>query len=105
MDVYMYQAALLCVSCGQAAERASMLPDYADLDDENTWNSDDFPKGPYPDGGGEADSPQHCGRCGAFLENPLTAEGIAYVADAIMQATRDTWPCSVWEPFYRDALS
>jgi len=28
--------------------------------------------GPYPDGGGEADAPQHCGGCGVFLENPLT---------------------------------
>ena len=85
MDVYMYQAALLCEDCGAAARAELILKDKApdDINDENTWDSDEYPKGPYADGGGEADCPQHCDHCGIFLENPLTSDGGWYVEDAI----------------------
>ena len=39
--------------------------------------------GPLPDGGGEADTPQHCAHCGVFLENPLTQDGVKYVVEYI----------------------
>ncbi|MFN0317543.1 MAG: hypothetical protein ACKVQA_21165 [Burkholderiales bacterium] len=45
-------------------------------------DSSEYPKGPYDEGGGEADSPQHCGGCREFLENPLTPDGMEYVRDA-----------------------
>jgi hypothetical protein len=51
--------------------------------DEHTWDSGDWPKGPYADGGGEADHPQHCGSCGAFLRNALTGDGDEYVLSHI----------------------
>lgn len=61
--------------------RAHNPPAFADLSDESTFDSDDWPKGPYSDGGGgESDSPCHCDACGAFLWNPLTPDGAAYVA-------------------------
>ena len=44
-----------------------------DPSNEYTWDSDDYPKGPYPVE--ESDIPQHCGTCGIFLENPLTDYG------------------------------
>lgn len=85
MDVYLYQAALLCEDCGEATRRHldadGARP--ADPEDESTYDSGDYPKGPYPDGGGEADCPQHCDHCGVFLENPLTAEGEAYVLEVL----------------------
>ena len=68
MDVYVFQAALLCESCGEAI-CAKLNRNGVDSD---RVDSDSFPKGPYGNGGGEADTPQHCDACGVFLENPLT---------------------------------
>src|SRR5437870_2158559 len=103
MNVYVYQAALLCEDCGVKArlELTAAAKAPADPDDEGSYDSDDFPKGPYPGGGGEADSPQHCDsgtecvnalvcrhgthELGAFLENDLTAEGLVALADTIRE--------------------
>ena len=75
MKAYMYQAALLCQDCGEAAraklDTAGQGP--ANAADEYSYDSDDYPKGPYADGGGEADCEQHCDHCGEPLDNPLTA--------------------------------
>ncbi len=85
MDVCVYQAALLCDECGEKVREdltaEGKAPD--NPDDERTYDSDDFPKGPYPDGGGESDSPQHCDSCGIFLENALTSEGLDYVMETL----------------------
>ena len=69
MKAYIYQAALLCEPC--ALDVQAMTTPGPD--------SDDYPQGPFSDGGGEADSPQHCDLCGEFLQNPLTPEGVRYV--------------------------
>jgi len=86
MKAFMYRAALLCVACGEARceelTGAGLAP--ATPANESSFDSDDFPKGPYGDGGGEADCPQACDRCMAFLENPLTADGVAYVVEAVV---------------------
>lgn len=99
MDVFIYQAALYCTDCGESIrerlDAAGETPD--DPSDESSYDSDDYPKGPFPDGGGEADSPQHCGagedclnaltlagtKVGAFLENQLTSEGVDYAREMI----------------------
>lgn len=88
MNVYMFQAALFCESCGEehrndldAAGKTPCAPD-----NESSFDSDDYPKGAYSDGGGEADCPQHCDACGVFLENPLTSEGYDYVREAIEES-------------------
>ncbi len=62
-----------------------------DISDESSYDSDEWPKGPYGDGGGEADVPQHCGHCKEFLENPLTPEGMAYVRESQVDE---------WDSFY-----
>jgi hypothetical protein len=79
MDAYMYQAALYCEDCALEL-RAQLKPFVGRLDRDE---SDRWPVGPYGDGGGEADTPQHCDSCQAFLENPLTSDGVAYVQEAI----------------------
>jgi hypothetical protein len=77
LEAFIYCAALLCGDCGEDVRKditdAGHAP--ADPDNESTYDSDQFPKGSYPDGGGEADGPQFCDHCGTFLENPLTDEG------------------------------
>jgi hypothetical protein len=108
IEVYMYQADLFCKECGDKI-RAD-IPGYNrpdDPDDECSYDSDQFPKGPYGDGGGEADSPHHCGNheCGKFLGNPLTYDGMKYVAEAVVEALgREYDEGSValrtWLPFY-----
>lgn len=84
MDAYIYQAALLCPDCAKIAPR-------------------DDVEGPYDNGGGEADSPQHCDHCGVFLKNPLTADGEGYVREAIYDAMHDgelNGALVTWRNFY-----
>ncbi|MEO2122444.1 MAG: hypothetical protein ABGY10_03870 [bacterium] len=40
----------------------------------------------YPDGGGEADTPQHCSGCHCPLDNPLTEYGVQYVVEAVKES-------------------
>lgn len=82
MDVYIYSADIYCQECGEEIIRAldgtTGKPPLESREDSNIW-----PQGPYPDGGGEADCPQHCGGCNGFLENPLTRDGYDYVQEQI----------------------
>ena len=96
MDAYSYQAALLCVGCARARVKKLVFSGHSD-----TGDSDDFPQGPYADGGGEADSPQHCDRCQVFLENPLTSEGRDYVIERLcLPDAADNPVCEQWAEFY-----
>lgn len=42
----------------------------------------------HADGGGEADTPQHCANCGVPLENPLTSDGVHYVLNEAEEEAR-----------------
>ena len=113
MDVYIYCADIYCEDCGEAAKRLILRTAKAPAD---TGDSDDYPQGPYSDGGGEADTPQHCGDCGVFLGNELTGDGEDYVTAAIREAyseaeaglplNRELYPLDLgpvikeWEDFY-----
>ena len=70
MNAYAYNAALWCGACARL-----ISPDLV--------QGDEIPTGPYPDGGGAADTPAHCDGCGVHLGNDLTAEGYRYVGEAI----------------------
>jgi hypothetical protein len=115
MNAYIYNADIYCEDCGEAIRkeltREGSAPE--NPDDERSYDSDEFPKGPYPDGGGESDSPQHCGsgegclnaielsdghKIGAWLENELTMEGVAYVQEAISEGGE---VAEMWRGFYR----
>ena len=82
MDAYVYQADLICEDCALAEIEWLKADGISDSGDSETW-----PQGPYSDGGGKSDSPQHCDICGIFLENPLTREGENYVRAAIADDT------------------
>lgn len=89
MLAYVYQADLYCKQCGDQIKdelnKEGKAP--ANPDDEYSYDSGDYPKGLYSQGGGEADSPQHCGNreCQEFLENPLTEDGRNYVLDCLIE--------------------
>lgn len=85
MDAYIFQAALYCPDCTRQIKRELKKEgkDPRDFEDEHTYDSDEYPKGPFSEGGGEADSPQHCDACHVFLENPLTGDGEDYVREAV----------------------
>jgi hypothetical protein len=94
MNVYVFQAALFCETCGESLQK-SLPPDP---------DSDRYPQGPYGNGGGEADAPQHCDNCGAFLENPLTSDGVKYVREALKRAWQPHGVKREWKEFYQDQL-
>lgn len=79
MNAYIYQSDFYCEDCTKQIiddwDNSLVCPEYLRED------SDHYPQGPYSDGGGEADSPQHCYSCRVFLENPLTDYGDIYVRD------------------------
>jgi hypothetical protein len=100
MNVYVYNAALYCATCGEYHVNRLRFSKVAD-----TGDSDDYPQGPYGDGGGEADCPQHCDNCGCFLENPLTSDGRIYVREALEEHANhgrgDPLVLGEWEEFYQ----
>jgi len=119
-DVYVYQADFLCEDCaGKIIEKLEKEGV------EDTGDTDDFPQGPYPEGGGEADSPHHCGsgagcvnaikvpggsKIGCPLGNPLTSDGTRYVEEKLAHnLVCETSPHShgvqlLWSSIYSDAL-
>ena len=112
MLVYIYAAEIYCEQCGEAIRERLTREGFAPADpgDERSYDSDEFPKGPYPDGGGEADCPQHCGagpecqnaiggKIGAWLENELTTDGVEYVREAIREGGE---VADMWADFYRN---
>lgn len=118
MRAYIYCADIYCEDCGKAIRKqlraAGNAPEYPR--DEYTYDSDEYPKGPFSDGGGESDCPQHCGshsdcvnaielsdgsKVGAWLENPLTTEGARYVQDAIRDGGE---VAAMWAEWYADEV-
>lgn len=106
MDAYIYQAALWCGPCVirrlveekktspgalgmEPAEALQQIVSSNGFAEESDYDSDDLPRGPYPNGGGEADTPQHCDGCGVLLENPLTTDGDRYITEKLIEHARD----------------
>ena len=91
-SAYAYQAALYCEDCGRdLVERAR------EAGTEDDGDSGTFPQGPFPDGGGEADSCHFCDRgrdclgavevaghrVGCPLGNPLTSDGAEALVESV----------------------
>jgi hypothetical protein len=87
MDAFIYCADIYCPACTAKIkaelEGAGTVP--SNPDDESSYDSDEYPKGPFSDGGGESDSPQHCGECHVALGNDLTTAGVKYVLEALSE--------------------
>lgn len=103
MDAYVYRAALLCEACALQTRHALRYGEQEtvlDLTDSDSW-----PQGPYADGGGEADTPQHCDLCEDFLENSLTTEGVTYVKQALADNDGSPSILELWRTYYGGAVS
>lgn len=119
-DCYIYNADIYCEECGRAIRKRIRKEGNAPKNpkDEYSYDSGEYPKGPYTDGGGEADHPQHCGsgdECldaiygedangnpephyGKFLENPLTTDGYEYVKESHRDNPSEI--TQLWMDFY-----
>jgi hypothetical protein len=95
MRAYAYRAAMHCEDCGENYRDACLSQGILDNGDTDT-----FPQGPLPYGGGEADCPQHCDTCGVFLGNALTADGLAYVREALRVPVGNPEVLALWADFY-----
>ena len=119
-DIYAYQADLICEDCA-----GKIIEELEKKGVEDTGDSNDFPQGPHGDGGGESDSPGHCGmgpgcviaikvpggnKIGCPFGNPLTDEGAAYVQQKLAHdIVCETSPHShgvqlLWSHVYPDIL-
>jgi len=86
MDAYIYKAALYCSDCAEVIRQGRDVHMWPRVMQED---SEYVPRGLYRNGGGEADTPQHCDACGRFLENPLTPDGTRYVIEKLVEHARD----------------
>lgn len=102
MNTYVYKADIYCPDCAaQIIRGLSHSPFWPNSMRED---SEHYPQGPFADGGGEADCPQHCGACGLFLENPLTSDGVKYVRERVELAHGKPELLAEWRAFYGDQL-
>ena len=83
MDYYIYAADVYCPHCTVGIINAIVAAGEAPANpaDEHTYDSGDYPKGPYSDA--ETDTPQNCANCGDYIEGPLTDAGVDYVVEAM----------------------
>ena len=112
MDFYIYQADVYCEDCGELIRERVTKEGHApdNPSNERTYDSDQYPKGPYSDE--ESDCPQHCGsgsacvnaqtlggtKVGVFLENPLTQDGYDYVREQLQDILNEV--TQMWAEFY-----
>lgn len=113
-DVYVYAADLYCEDCGRWIRKELGRKDAS-------GGGDVYPDGPYPDGGGESDSPQHCGndekclnammfdgvKVGVWLGNPLTTDGVEYLKEMLSNPNATPYQLALhefWSDVYADYL-
>lgn len=106
MQAFIYAADIYCDGCGTQIrddlDKLGQAP--ANPTDESSYDSDQYPKGPYAGGGGESDCPQCCAGCGGFLENPLTPDGVEYVRDKLAANAGRQDVLGEWRAFYAAEL-
>ena len=95
MQAYVYNSEIYCPICATTIIAALTADGGAPSEDSGTW-----PQGPYPDGGGEADTPTHCGKCDQPLGNPLTSDGWDYVRERLREGTGNLAILGGWAARY-----
>jgi len=117
MDAYFYNADIYCEDCGAraCADIKTCHPEF-----EGSSDSNEYPQGPCVEGGGEADSFQHCGngdqcingidigdgiKVGMFLDNELTCDGVIYSCELLYEYTGGKGGSNVILDIWADSLS
>lgn len=100
MNAYIYNTDIYCEVCTTNI-KAEIGLKYIDKNQFQRMLEDStyYPQLCF-DGGGEADTPQHCGNCQLFLENPLTTDGENYVIEAITIRGGNVNILRRWKEFY-----
>ena len=99
---YIYQADVYCDGCGGAiCDRLKLAGEAPENpSDEYSFDSDEYPKVADVENE-ESDTPQHCGQCHVFLENPLTSDGYKYVGEKLDRTGAGLFEVeSEWASFY-----
>lgn len=122
MNAYIYCADIYCEECGEAIRQQLRNEGKAPKHpgNESSYDSDQYPKGPFPDGGGECDQPQHCAnqadcfnaiefedghKVGVWLGNPLTEEGVRYTREMIAESYGEkNAVTALWQEYYAEEL-
>jgi hypothetical protein len=94
MQFYIYCADVYCPECVRDIKKQINQNGTKNLCKED---SDNYPQGPFDNE--ESDSPQHCGSCGVFLEQPLTTHGYDYIRELILENPTLT-SSKEWIDFY-----
>lgn len=89
MEGYIYAGSFYCPNCTAIIKAELEQPE--GYPDERTYDSGEYPKGPFEMGLEESDTPDRCDRCGLFLRNPLTTDGYRYVIAALQVGECDEW--------------
>lgn len=97
MNVYIYAADMWCEPCARALMNDLECP--GDPDHPGTFDSGDYPKGPFDAHQEESDTPNYCAGCQTFLENPLTDYGREYVLEAYHDRP-DSEFTQMWVDYY-----
>lgn len=112
MNGAIYQADMWCEDCAEEIKQRIRAEGNApeDEDDQHSYDSDEFPKD--CDVSCESDTVEHCAagedcinahefanslKCGVWLENDLTTDGIQYVKDAVREGG---CVAALWEVYY-----
>jgi len=112
--MFIYAAACYCDKCGRAIQQdvlKTLNKTAEDFEDERTFDSDEYPKGPYDDEQ-ESDSPEHCASgqdcldptiigdqvCGYFFGNNLTTYGVENLQEMHKNQTSEI--TKFWMDYY-----
>jgi hypothetical protein len=98
MDYYIYNADVYCERCTRVIQSKldGLKRTRKKVVKTSIEDSANYPVGPYSDE--RSDTPEHCRRCHAFLEQPLTMDGVEYVKAS--HEERPTAITEMWMRFY-----
>ena len=103
LGIMIYTGNVYCEACGIAIRQKLTAEGKApaDVANEFSYESTDFPKGPYEELFSRR--PCHCVECKQFLQNPLTEDGWEFVRAMVAENNakgRISTAIIQWENFY-----
>lgn len=102
-ECFIYKDKFYClICCLKIQKEIDWIPD--NVNDFSSYGNDEYPHGPFVNGGGPADGPRHCRGCSAHLKNPLTELGQKAVENTVelyyKTGEGDKVKIEIWREFY-----